>query len=87
MTVGANGVDTLDQLADVPRDDERIFVYRIRPGTWTQVFVRPGGRYESGVYDHVELAEDLLERLRDMAAWARVGSRTRYAARARLSRS
>lgn len=52
LTVGK--LDVLDQLDDEPARYEDIFVYRRLPGSWTQVFVRPGGCYESGIYQLVE---------------------------------
>lgn len=46
------GWDALDQPDDAPRESEDVYVYEILPHTWSQVFVRPGGRYESGSYRH-----------------------------------
>lgn len=66
-------IDTLDQPQDEPRPQEKLRVYVMTAGTWSQVFVRPsggaGGRYESGVYRQLELDAELLETLRDRSAW------------------
>lgn len=59
--------DALDQPEDEPRDTEDVFAYRIEPGTWSFVFVRPGGRYEYGRYRH--LPEAPAEVLRSRPLW------------------
>lgn len=51
-------VDALDQPEDELGDDETIHVYVMEVGTWTQVFVRPGGRYEGGRYRYMNIAGD-----------------------------
>lgn len=50
-------VDALDQPGDRPADDETVHVYRIVPGTWGYVFVRPGGRFENGDYRHYPVTD------------------------------
>jgi hypothetical protein len=60
-------LSALDQLEDMPRPDEAIHVYRIVPGTWTFVYVRPGGRFEHGEYRY--LPDAPVGQLRDTAAW------------------
>lgn len=63
-------VDALDQPEDEPGDDETIHIYVMEAGSWIQVFVRPGGRYESGRYRHlpIEHADELRSRA-DWASW------------------
>lgn len=59
--------DALDQPGDTPSDNEDVFAYRVVPGTWGQVFVRPGGRYEYGDYKHLEGYD--AELIRDRDKW------------------
>jgi hypothetical protein len=47
--------DALDLPEDRRNPDEVVEVYKIVPGTWGQVFVRPGGEYQYGDYRHVEV--------------------------------
>jgi hypothetical protein len=61
-------LDVLDQLDDEPARYEDVYVYVRDSGTWTQVFVRPGGCYESGVYRLVDPQPDERE-VRSNAAW------------------
>jgi hypothetical protein len=61
-------VDVLDQLDDEPARYEDVYVYVRDRGTWTQVFVRPGGRYETGIYRLVDPQPDDRE-VRSNPAW------------------
>lgn len=60
--------DLLNEPTDYPSDDERVYGYRQVEGTWNQVFVRPGGRYESADYRHVPELDGLRSRERWVAA-------------------
>jgi hypothetical protein len=64
-----SGFDALNFADDTPNGDEWIHVYTIVPGTWSQVFVRPGGEYQSGDYRHVEVPEERRELLRELVPW------------------
>ena len=88
VTIDAAGkVDALDQLDDEPRADEKLFVYRMIPGSESHCFVdgrdpktgKRWGRQESGArYRFVESQPD-DETLRDKAKWGDWVQRT-YAA-------
>lgn len=65
--------DVLDLPEDEPEAGERLYAYRIMPGTWGQVFVRPGGEFQSGDYYLLEVSDELLEAFRvreQFRAWA-----------------
>lgn len=71
VVIDAHGdVDALDQPEDELADDETVYVYVLQAGTWGQVFVRPGGRYEHGTYRYLPLeqAGELATRA-DWVAW------------------
>lgn len=63
----AGELDALDQLSDEPRADEKVYVYEIEPGSWGEVYVRPGGRFEHGRYRHLAHADG--EAVRETEAW------------------
>lgn len=55
VVIGPNDtLDALDQPEDYPRFQETIHAYVIESGSWSLVFVRPGGRYEMGRYRHLD---------------------------------
>lgn len=67
-------VDALDQLEDEPGDDERIYVYRLEPGTRSVTFLcyrgkdrGRSGRYEIGDYRYVQGVDESVLRTRE--AW------------------
>lgn len=59
--------DVLNEPDDEPNAGEEVHVYECVPETWTFVFVRPGGRYESCEYRHRPDVDGEL--LRETAAW------------------
>lgn len=53
--------DLLDLPGDEPEVGERVVPYRLVEGTQSVVFVRPGGRFESGEYEWLDVEERLLD--------------------------
>lgn len=71
--------DGLDQLGDVPRDDEDVFVYVMKPGSFVSGFIdfsdrktgrRRGERFVSATYFFFDGEHPGDDVLRDNAAWA-----------------
>lgn len=60
--------DALDQIEDKPNTHEKVYVYKREPNTWSFVCVRPGGRYETGLYRHVPFDGDEAV-LYETSAW------------------
>lgn len=63
-------LDCLDQLDDVARENESIFVYR-REGAASFMCIRPGGCFESGTYHYLpDVKGDRLRANDVWVAWA-----------------
>ena len=70
--IGPNGKrDVLDQYDDTPAEGERVYIYRLHPGTEGVVHLKAGkgmsGFYALGTYTPVEEVDG--EQLRDTEAW------------------